>query len=418
MAINTLRMLRPRSGAIAQRVTISSACLSDARPKLSAAQTFFMDGTCHRASSSRSQPERDKDQIVPVSRSRLDQLLETEITSLALREPKPLTLQSILELASSTDSAGLAQLLYEELPVRFAQRVKMIEALPDWQSKKSISNVRAMYVTSFKELRLIVPSEPEQFAAQIRAIKERHSHTNLLTGGFKEYVAVDEMGEEKINDWLDRFFALRISTNMLMSHYLQISRKLQVTSLSDPLEMKNAYRGYVDPECQPARIAEHAAEMVRRLCRLRYGLAPVIIVTDCGAKAFPFVPRYLFYVFSEVLKNSARATIEFHVSESLDSDGHYSQPDWEEAQEALPPIKILVSGDNNVCSIRISDGGGGIPIDRLNHVWSYLYTSAEPIQNTVSRLAVDDPADLSELDNERSLGFARSVPQPKWLPLF
>eukprot|EP00434_Breviolum_minutum_P027700 symbB.v1.2.024501.t1/scaffold2326.1/size131277/5 len=127
-------------------------------------------------------------QAVPLSMARLEQLLEAEITTLALRTPRPLTMQLLLDVATNSSADELARLLHEELPVHFAQRIKMLEALPEWHCKPPISMVRQMYVTSFKELRLADPSRPDQFNSQIRAIKERHAQTRLLVGGLKQYV--------------------------------------------------------------------------------------------------------------------------------------------------------------------------------------------------------------------------------------
>jgi len=117
------------------------------------------------------------------------------------------------------------------------------------------------------------------------------------------------------------------------------------------------------------------------MCVLRYGVAPRIIVTD-QAKPFPFLPRYLFYILSELLKNSVRATVEAHQG-------------FPEA--SLPDITVLVSGDEEHCCCRVSDQGGGIPVRSLTKVWSYFYTTAQPIESTVSRTAVDAPEDMAWL---------------------
>eukprot|EP00438_Fugacium_kawagutii_P015055 Skav217578 [mRNA] locus=scaffold129:181967:194914:- [translate_table: standard] len=61
-------------------------------------------------------------------------------------------------------------------------------------------------------------------------------------------------------------------------------------------------------------------------------------------------------------------------------------------ENELPPVHISVSGDELGCCCRISDEGGGIPRVELPHIWSYLYTTAEPIETTLSRKAVDVPA--------------------------
>jgi len=324
-----------------------------------------------------------------ISTSRLEQLLEAEITSLALRETRPLTLQDILDATDDVDE--MARLLHDELPVRFAERIKMLEELPDWRNHPSIVNVRQMYVTSFKQLRQADPSQPEKFQGQLYNIKKRHSQTNLLVGGFKEYTQVDELGEAQVNKWLDRFFVLRVSTNMLISHYLQIARPGSRPEYEGGI---NPYQSSINPNCIPYAIAQHAGSVVERMCRNRYGCSPQIIITDVASRPLKFVPRYLFYILSELLKNAVRATVEQH-SNYL-SSGMLLRP--EECKD-MPPITVIVSGDENVSSIRIGDEGGGIPLRSLDHVWSYLYSTAEPVDCPITRASVDAPSDIRRLDD-------------------
>lgn len=47
-----------------------------------------------------------------------------------------MSLQDVMDLGKQP--AALAELLNEELPVRYARRISMLEALPEWQTKESI----------------------------------------------------------------------------------------------------------------------------------------------------------------------------------------------------------------------------------------------------------------------------------------
>eukprot|EP00928_Gymnodinium_smaydae_P088798 TRINITY_DN72846_c0_g1_i1.p1 TRINITY_DN72846_c0_g1~~TRINITY_DN72846_c0_g1_i1.p1 ORF type:complete len:488 (-),score=46.89 TRINITY_DN72846_c0_g1_i1:66-1529(-) len=365
------------------------------------------------STATRSTAHRDKDgESVAVTAARLEQLLEAEITSLALREAEPLSLQQILDLASDTDLGEMARLLHDELPVRFAQRIKMLEELPGWKDRAPIACVREMYVTSFKELRMADPDESVRFMILLRKIKNRHMYTTLLVSGFKDYAELEKLlGRKGINEWLDNFFTLRVSTNMLMSHYLHIAESREgrpsgsLSSIDCPsIDPKtNPYRGSIDPHCNIASIARHAADLVTRMCVRRYGIAPEIILQDNGAEAFSFVPRYLFYIFSELLKNSVRATVEAHVSSSAEASDVNGRSSLKgvASNVKLPPVRILISGDEHFCCCRVSDEGGGIPIQDLSQVWSYFYTTAEPVESPTSRLAVDAPADMRMFQQEK-----------------
>jgi len=236
---------------------------------------------------------------------------------------------------------------------------------------------------------MIDPREPEVFQERLRKIKKRHSHTNLLVGGFKSYAQADDMGEHQINEWLERFFMLRVSTNMLISHFLEMTGgEVQQPEFG---ETCNPYQSSINASCDPAAIARHAADVVGKLSTQWYGCAPVIEVTDAGAQPFPFVPRYLFYILTELLKNSVRASVEQHTVSTSDGEIHISA-------SSLPPVRVLVSGSEALLSARISDEGGGIPVDRLSHVWSYLYTTAEPVDRPMTRESLDAPTDLRMLE--------------------
>jgi len=65
----------------------------------------------------------------------------------------------------------------------------------------------------------------------------------------------------------------------------------------------------------------------------------------------------------ELLKNSMRATVEWH---GIDAD--------------YPPIKVVIAdGDENEdVVIKVSDEGGGIPRSNMKKIWSYLFTTADP----------------------------------------
>lgn len=65
----------------------------------------------------------------------------------------------------------------------------------------------------------------------------------------------------------------------------------------------------------------------------------------------------------ELLKNSMRATVEWH---GIDAD--------------FPPIKVVIAdgAENEDVVIKVSDEGGGITRSNMKKIWSYLFTTADP----------------------------------------
>jgi len=112
-------------------------------------------------------------------------------------------------------------------------------------------------------------------------------------------------------------------------------------------------------------ICEQAAKHARKLCRQHFKDVDQdvqIIVESCGRVRFPYVPQYLFYIMVELLKNSARATMEAA---------------GEDPRQILErPITITVGADPGQIVIRVHDVAGGIPFSVADKVWSYMYSTA------------------------------------------
>lgn len=70
------------------------------------------------------------------------------------------------------------------------------------------------------------------------------------------------------------------------------------------------------------------------------------------------------YIMLELLKNSMRATVEWHGIDAVE----------------FPPIKVIIAdgADNEDVVIKVSDEGGGIPRSNMKKIWSYLFTTADP----------------------------------------
>jgi len=326
-----------------------------------------------------------------VTEERIWELLQGEVTYLAGQNTRPaMSLTELLERCSTKDVVELAGLMHEEVAINFAKRIKMLRSLPDWEQRGQIRTVHKMYMQSFKQLRLVEPENLEEFTDVIRLVKDRHSRTNLLVGAFKSYAEEQQIGEADINKWMDAYFHSRIATNMLAAHFLYL-RKGEGGKREDcpiPDMDINPYLGGVVSEVSAEKTAQAATQVVAQLCQLQYGVAPQMVV-ECeqlNHKKFPFVPRYLFYIITELLKNSCRATVE----------------KWHGTGSPLPPIVVTLGGHERICSVRVTDRGGGVPGTHREKVWSYLYTTAAPVSRTVTRAGVDAPADYSRLQEDPS----------------
>lgn len=93
------------------------------------------------------------------------------------------------------------------------------------------------------------------------------------------------------------------------------------------------------------------------------GTSPKVIFDGQNDLTFPYFPTHVHYILSELIKNSARATVERH--------GAHKSPDQ------LPPIRVTVAGGKEDITIRVSGQGGGIARSKMKRIWKYSYTSSD-----------------------------------------
>ncbi|KAG9119526.1 hypothetical protein FRC07_005409 [Ceratobasidium sp. 392] len=310
-----------------------------------------------------------------------------------------------------------AKFLADELPVRLAHRIKDIDNSAHGLGKSpSFSTVRSWYLQSFEEItnlptikippsthRIFLPvASPSPFAppgtgprelakpvsqrrfyasptsdtawtpelAEVNSrfikvlerARRRHDPTVYRVAyGVREYLRKAggngaQGADEKLQNWLDRFYMSRISMRFLMSQHMAIS------SQEPPPEH---HVGIINERTDIALILQDAIDNATFTCEEHYGLtrAPRIVLTSSlpASTHLAYVPGHLSHIAFELLKNALRATVERH----LDS------------KDGFPNIHVDVMdilGTNQI-AIRIRDEGGGIRAEDIPLVWRYSYSS-------------------------------------------
>ncbi|KAL7555372.1 hypothetical protein ACA910_022359 [Epithemia clementina (nom. ined.)] len=258
----------------------------------------------------------------------------------------------------------VASFLRHELPIRLAHRVRDLESVQLLSDMASVKGVRDLYVRSFLDLiafdnSIETVEQEERFANLVESIYERHSHVlvQMARGAYEFRKAVREMkGNEyeltdESNAFLDRFYLCRIGIRVLIGQYLALHQP--------PVEN---YIGIICSNTSPYEIVKRAIDDAAFMCTRRYGDAPEVIMTGRLDLTFPYVPTHLHYIMFELLKNSMRATVEWH---GIDAD--------------FPPIKVVIAdgAENEDVVIKVSDEGGGITRSNMKKIWSYLFTTAD-----------------------------------------
>jgi len=278
----------------------------------------------------------------------------------------------------------VASFLRRELPIRLAHRIQDLEKVPLMKDMQSVKEVKQLYIQSFLELveyeKKISSAESEtKFARLVEGIYERHSRVlvQMARGAFefRNHIAKNSMNAkdvfakmEETHDFLDRFYLCRIGIRVLIGQYLALRQP--------PVDH---YVGIICSVTSPYEIVKRAIDDAAFMCTRKYGDAPEVIMSGRLDLTFPYVPTHLHYIMLELLKNSMRATVEWH---GPDAD--------------FPPIKVIIAdgSDNEDVVIKVSDEGGGIPRSNVQKIWSYLFTTADPsIQEGMVGVANNEAVD-------------------------
>lgn len=276
----------------------------------------------------------------------------------------------------------VAGFLKRELPIRMAHGVADLESIPVLKDCNHVKYVKEAYQQSFDEImqfpcvEINNPDVEQQFADMIERIYDRHSNVlvQMARGAYEFRQAVREEKGESIelenetHKFLDRFYLCRIGIRVLIGQYLALRQP--------PVEN---YVGIICSQTSPYEIVKRAIDDAAFMCTRKYGDAPEVIMTGRLDMTFPYVPTHLHYIMLELLKNSMRATVEWHMDEDF------------------PPIKVVIADgkDNEDIVIKVSDEGGGIPRSNMEKIWSYLFTTADPrVQaDMIGRQGVDHGTD-------------------------
>ncbi|XP_057882303.1 pyruvate dehydrogenase kinase, isozyme 4 isoform X2 [Melospiza georgiana] len=266
--------------------------------------------------------------------------LPQEVEQFSRFSPSPLSIKQLLDFGSTNGCERTSfAFLRQELPVRFANILKEIDLLPDkLLSTPSVKLVRSWYIQSLKELIEFHQKSPDDqkvlsdfIDTLIRVRNRHHDVVPTMAQGVIEYkdtFKVDPVTNQNIQYFLDRFYMSRISTRMLMNQH-------------------NAY------------------ESAKMLCDQYYLTSPELKLTQVNGKApgepinIVYVPSHLFHMLFELFKNSMRATVEF-----------------QENSSTLSPVEVTVVLGKEDLAIKISDRGGGVPVRKIERLFSYMYSTA------------------------------------------
>lgn len=198
----------------------------------------------------------------------------------------------------------------------------------------------------------------ERFAKTLQQIKRRHdSVVTTVAQGILEWKRKRQrlQIDSTVQSFLDRFYMSRIGIRMLIGQHIALTEQTHVRHPH--------YVGIICTKTNVREVALEAIENARFVCEDYYGLfeAPKVQLVCKEDLNFMYVPGHLSHMLFETLKNSLRAVVEQHGSET----------------EKFPITKVIIAEGKEDITIKVSDEGGGIARSAIPLVWTYMYTTVE-----------------------------------------
>jgi pyruvate dehydrogenase kinase 2/3/4 len=311
----------------------------------------------------------------------------------AQRAHTPVSLQQIMAFGNATDDVLLAsaKYLYREAPIRIANCVRDVSAMPFGLSHNPhILAIRNLYIRSYVQLKEFPEPTTREQELELtdffrKLLRRNRRFVHFMSSALRSLRKLElEMAERVLlQEFIDTLITERLGLRLLLAHHVAMH------------DSKPGFLGVIQIKCSPKELVEAAAEHAIELCRAHHGVAPRVIIEDPGNATFRYVPTHLQYMAFELLKNAFHGVVKRHNPDDTITD-----------EDKLPPVKVVIAkGVDDVC-IKISDEGGGIHREAIQQIFSHMYesksaqtpsplpTSSKNSQVTVKEL--EDAEDESE----------------------
>lgn len=241
-----------------------------------------------------------------------------------------------------------SKFLHEEISIRLSHRVFDLLKLPyGIPLIDPVKNVIDLYSESFERIqqnKINNYNDVNKLTILLNDIKDKHNNLeDKISQGInilKESLDNSLINYNLINDELDKFFLSRISIRTL------------ITQNNEIVNNNNS----LIKDCNLSEIITNSVDDVNYICNTVYGSTQDIEVLNNKEIIFPYLPSHIYYILNEILKNSCVA--------------HFKDCKNDEK------ITIEYSEGVKDIIIKISDNANSFPIDDLDKIMTYSYSSS------------------------------------------
>lgn len=246
-----------------------------------------------------------------------------------------------------------ANYLRTEMTTRIAHRLRDMQAIPFVaMSNEQLDSIYQFYWRTFETLRRMSKIETDEQNEHLikvvtQLLSERKSKLDLIVGISRE--CVNYMEPEAVNLFLARMLRSQVSREVLAKQHIALS----VMQTSPSQQNKPSYEiGMIHTHINVTKTIQHCVQLARESLANTYQWQvddpriPQVELTGDLDVHIAYLPAHLEFILLELCKVSMQSTTKRH----------------ENSPQGVPPVQILVVGDNETddMMIRFSDQGGGL----------------------------------------------------------
>jgi signal transduction histidine kinase len=266
--------------------------------------------------------------------------------------------------------------------------------------------------------------EEVRFTDVLADLVQQHANTiPVLARGFLE--GRKYIDKEHVTTFLDEHLRARIGTRLIAEQHIALhlsslphsenhSPDPRTPSTAANTGPPDSYIGIIDTALRPAAILQQTASFVGDLCEFKYGVRPELIINGRPDTTIAHIPSHLEYIFTELLKNAFRATVESgHECDPIEATIAIARPKpgLNSIKDVLSDSGFLDDGseeDTELLTVRLRDHGGGIAPEHLPQIWGYSFTTFTE-QDAAERTANTSASTIDALDTISTLAAGGST---------
>ena len=242
--------------------------------------------------------------------------------------------------------------LKNEIPIRLAKRIKELDNLPiELSSKPSVNQVRNWYIESFYDFYDDQKNNVsnEELLNTCEIVYKRHENTLVkMAQGIKE-ADISKLDKEKLKYFLDNFYINRIDLRFLLGQYIEY------------FDEKENHIGLINMETDIVENVKNSLISVENITNINNLDFPKVNINYESNIKIPYIPSYLNYVLTEILKNSVKSINDRYTDEKITYSDNL--------------LNVNLYDDEHLLVIKISDKGQGIKEHDMNKIWNYTFST-------------------------------------------